>query len=834
MIPEALVVTPPAIPWLGAGRPPIAPPVIPWLERGTPIARPCPAGWSSVDDRCEPWPDGAPPCTGAMIRAPGEPACRPLTPSCPAGDFASGLAADAVYVLAGAPAGGDGTIGLPFATLDDALRSVGPGRTIALSRGTHAISGTVDLDVSLRGACAAETILTSASARFAVARALSIEDLTIHPGEANDPIFVDGDHDVAIRRVLLDGGRGYGVTGSGGARLELTDVRIQGVRVRLVASGAQPVSAALRAQLGSAVTGTRVVVDDATWVGASASAAQISLTDSILRGAHEATDLTDSAGATCWRDGNLSFTRTLLESNVSRGVEVLAGCSATTLDDVVIRRTIAGTSGLAFGIVTGGPVVASGLGAFDNAESAVVAIGAGRAELSDVVVDGVSGEGTALAAAQGGMLVVRRAIVLGGTAGFYAADAGVIDAEDLLFERIAGAGVWSQTGSTVTVRRLHASDVQTGLISIGTGSAITASDVIVERVGAVSQPDSDALTARAAGRIDVQRAIVRDAMGTAVAAIQPDAVAIVQDITCTGGSQGFVARDGRVEITNAEVSGAAESGGVVLASTSSTALLTLTNVWLHDLPVVAPGGIAVIASDGSVLELHAVVVESAGVGVYAAAAGDGPTPTVRIEDAIFRSLSAPGVWLDVGTATLTRVEIERPQLVGLVARGARVDVTLADVAIDHPMANAEARFGHGIHVTEGAQLRGTRVTVASALGVGLLASDPRTQVTLDSFWVRDTREESCAGACAGHGVVSLFEAAMSLTHFRTSGSAWAGVVLSDGGTIALTEGSVDGNRVGRALLDVARTGLVEIGVTYSTNEAFEARAGVTVPNSSLL
>lgn len=834
--PEAPVVAAPAISWLEAGSPPVVPPSIPWLETGSPIERPCPGSWSSTGDRCAPWVDAIPACAGATIRAPGEPACRPLSPSCPPGDFPSGLPPATLHVLAGAAAGGDGSLALPFATLGEALASASPGATIALSRGTHDVSGPIDLDVSLRGACASETIiLATGSVSFAIGASLAIEDLTMRPGDANDPIFVEGAHEVSIHRVLLEGGRGYGITASGGAHVELADVRVAGVGVRI--NPGEPVwSAGIVAQSGGVLSGARVVVDAATWVGASADQGRISLTDSVLRGTHEDPALSDSAGATCWEGGTIELTRTVLESNVSRGLEELAGCVLVTLEDVVIRSTRRGASAVSYGMLVGAPAVAHGLGLFDNAESAVVALLAGHGELSDVVVDGVSGEGTGLAGAAGGTLVIQRAIVRGVTAGLYVATDGSVDAEDLHIEHVEGSAALS-VASPITLRRAVIGDVDSGLFAGGSNASIIASDVVIERVGAVGQPDSDAITARAGGRVEVQRAVVHDAMGTVVAAVQESAVAIVRDLTCTGGGSAFVALTGTVEVTQADVAATNEPSAWAASPGSRIAL---TDVRIHDVVVSGPRtGAAMLVQDGAELELAAVLVERAAFAIVGEATSvDQAAPRLLCEDAVFRELSGPALELASATAELSRVQIVSASDAALIARGTAVHVTLADVTISELLGRSDGRLGRGLHVGAGATIDGSQVTITAARGVGLFASDPGTRVTLDDVWIAGTLEEACGASCAtraaGHGVASLFEAQVTLTSFRVSDSAWAGVLVADDGDLVLTNGFVDGNRVGRAVLGAPPTGYSASSVVYSANDVLEAREDVVVPPASLL
>jgi hypothetical protein len=141
-------------------------------------------------------------------------------------------------------------------------------------------------------------------------------------------------------------------------------------------------------------------------------------------------------------------------------------------------------------------------------------------------------------------------------------------------------------------------------------------------------------------------------------------------------------------------------------------------------------------------------------------------------------------------------------------------------------------------VALGAAIHGSRVTVSRASGAGLLATDRGSRVTLDQVWIAGTQAEACGAACAdraaGHGVVSIYEAAVTLTHVRVSDSAWAGVLVANDGVLSLADGSVDGNQVGRAILQMTPAGFSTTNVVYDRNVVLEAREGVVVPPPTLL
>ena len=133
-----------------------------------PTMTPCPEGWSETTTPrgtvwCDPFPAGATDCTGAEAHFPGGTGCERVGSECPAGDFPEGLPAGVtvVYVRAGAPSGGDGSMASPFGTIRDATRAARAGEVIALAKGTYDENVQLGAEVTLWGACVAETTLTS-------------------------------------------------------------------------------------------------------------------------------------------------------------------------------------------------------------------------------------------------------------------------------------------------------------------------------------------------------------------------------------------------------------------------------------------------------------------------------------------------------------------------------------------------------------------------------------------------------------------------------------------------------------------------------------------------
>ncbi|MCZ7680944.1 MAG: hypothetical protein M5U28_20035 [Sandaracinaceae bacterium] len=146
--------------------------------------------------RCEPYPDGGPEdCPFGEAHFPGEPGCALVGSACPAGEWPEGLPDDGsvLFVRAGA-VGGDGTRDAPLGTVTDAAARAGDGSIIALAKGLHTYPAVVRRPVELRGACAAETQLTSPEGIVAlriVQTDVRVRDLSIVDAGA-PAIFVDG------------------------------------------------------------------------------------------------------------------------------------------------------------------------------------------------------------------------------------------------------------------------------------------------------------------------------------------------------------------------------------------------------------------------------------------------------------------------------------------------------------------------------------------------------------------------------------------------------------------------------------------------------------------
>jgi hypothetical protein len=335
---------PPNIPWLDAGQPPIE----------APRMTPCPEGWREVTDpergtvTCDPWPEtGYLECTAIdEAHFPGEPGCTRIGTACsPDDDWATDLPTDRpiLYVLAGAPAGGDGTRSSPFGTIADAMGAATGGTIVALSKGSFDEVVAVRSGVTVWGACVAETVVAP-SLPSALAAAIS-------GGRAS------------VARNLRVAGERIGISASGAScSLELRDVVVAGVAVagirvasdgRLIADNlvvrdtrADPADRTfgrgLEASEGAAVEIHRALLLQNREVAIAAfdPGTSVTLVDVAVRetGWRES-DRTKGNGLLALGGATISVQRGAIEYNRDVGVTAMETGTSVVLEEVVVRDT---------------------------------------------------------------------------------------------------------------------------------------------------------------------------------------------------------------------------------------------------------------------------------------------------------------------------------------------------------------------------------------------------------------------------------------------------------------------------------------------------------------
>jgi hypothetical protein len=418
----------PSVSWIDAGTPDVAPPDIPWLDAGVDVALPvltCREGWTATAlasgaTICEPWPTGTREVCASptAMQLPGEAACAEVGADCPQGEWPADLPATGVwYVAPGAT--GDGTSAdSPLGALAGAVEAAEAGDTIALAKGSYDGSVTISDDLTLRGACAAETTLTAVtipetgSVLSLLGGTLVLRDLQITGAagqglsatggtlEASGVAFLDNTgQNVALQDVTAtisdalvaqgsarpsDGTLGYGISSIRGS-LSLRDAALLqntglGLRLKdgdatidnLLVAETQPrpadnqMGGGMELQGTAAATVAGLVVEDVYSHGVAAlDQATFTLTDSVVRRVAPAADNGEEGYALkVFNDAEGEVEAAFFDQYGVAGVLVYADADdkvdetlTTALTDVVLQGGIRPDSASAggYGVVVNGP-----------------------------------------------------------------------------------------------------------------------------------------------------------------------------------------------------------------------------------------------------------------------------------------------------------------------------------------------------------------------------------------------------------------------------------------------------------------------------------------------
>lgn len=480
------------VPGLTPDYEPIAP-----APPAPPVMTPCPEGFYEVPGDpvvCSPWPEtGMATCAQGLAHFPGEPGCRPLGSPCPAGDFPDDLPATSVVYVRPVEggSGGDGTREQPFARLTDAIAVATAGTTIALARGAHVGPALVPEGVVLRGACAAETRI---STDVADPRAGVIE---LAPG-------------ATLRDVTVSGPRPGVAAYTAGATAHVESVAIEdaeviGLLVKAAAVSARdvlvrrtrPEPATMQAGVGVYVGGggqlvlERAVVAENRDVGVQVIQPGTSLEMrrvAVLDTAGRASDGEKGMGIAALGAASLVIEASTIERSQGWGMAV-SGVPLTVADSRVVDtrgRAVDSLWGRGIDVVDGAPVTLTRVLLSGNREIALVGEGGATIEATDLVVldtreeTGTNNFGIGVGVHSGGVATIRRARIDGAyTAGMMIFDEGALgsqlDAEDVVIRRVRpspadgqiGAGVSAGGASSLTLRRIDVAEVHSAGVLIG-------------------------------------------------------------------------------------------------------------------------------------------------------------------------------------------------------------------------------------------------------------------------------------------------------------------------------------------------------------------------------
>jgi hypothetical protein len=457
------------------------------MAPAAPELGPCPDGWRALTsetgvETCEPWPESGPAtCAADEIHLPGHAGCEPIGSACPAGDFPADLPTSGVlYVLAGATSG-DGSEALPFGTIAEATAVAISGDVIAVGAGDYSEEVTVPAGVTLRGACATRTVLSSSS--FAMERGVitvggpdvTLRDLSV--GESGRPGIWIGDGATAqVEGVIVDRAFGLAVMVVLGGRMTASRIIVRdteglpggsfGRGLNVEGGGVAEVSESLFER------------NRENAVAAASAGSIVRLDDCVVRDTQSDNRGLTGRGLNVQDEASAEASRTVFEQNRGAGILVGRLGATLTLDQVVVRDT----NGQALDGEDGDGLVVQFLAEarvtrslFErNSERGIMVAAEGATlEMSDVVVRDTQGRvsdgerGAGLVAHSGGSASVTRGLFegnrqigvgIGGDGTLTLEDVSIRGTQSQLSDGLLGRGLNLQEGSTTVARRVFVED----------------------------------------------------------------------------------------------------------------------------------------------------------------------------------------------------------------------------------------------------------------------------------------------------------------------------------------------------------------------------------------
>jgi len=527
----------------------------------SPVLTPCPKGWREVADAdgaatCDPYPEGGAKACGAdEAHFPGEPACTRIGRPCPVGDFPEDLPAGstAIYVRPGA-VGGDGREASPYGSIAEALADATDGAIVALAKGTYDEVVTLARPVTLRGACVAETIVTSsvpsdfdATITIAFRGGARLEDLTVS-GERT-AVRVSGDAVAAeMESVLVDGAAVIAVEVGAGASLAAHSIVVRGTR----SSSRRDFGSALEVFGAAHATVSRAIFEDNRTVGllSAEPGSDLEAMDVVVRRTSTSEGALDFGfGIQVQGGARAVVSRALFEGNHSAGMNSALPGSELFATDVIVRGTEAREQD-------------------DEAGYGLEVFAGARAEVSRAVLDGNRATG---------------AVALDEETEIVLSDVVVRDTRARLRDGDAGYGIDVQDGAHGDVSRaLLARCGATALLALGAGANLVAEDVTVrDTLGRESdRAGGYGVTVENAALLTLTRARVDGSRGVGIVASGVGATAELADVdvvgtleqecaalgTCNGFGTGLAALDtGTLDVTRFRSSDAVMCGVQVAA-----------------------------------------------------------------------------------------------------------------------------------------------------------------------------------------------------------------------------------------------------------------------------
>lgn len=369
-------------------------------EASLPVLTPCPEGWREVEDEgtglvyCDPWPEtGHEECGPGQAHYPGQGGCQDVGDPCPAGDWAEDLPTDrtVVHVLAGAGAGGDGTVGAPYASIQEAVDASSTGTVIAVGKGDYEECVTVEDFREIWGACVTGTTVTcnepaEAVGVIAAHGPLNLRNLTVGGARPGVSSMLGGR--VELQGVVVSEASVIGITVGGGSSVTGNDVVVRDTGPDAednFGTGIQVVS-------GGTVELTRAVVERNLGAGvlAAYSPTTVTLTDVAIHGNLPRGDRDAGIGVDAGQGPTVTMNRVSIQDNHMVGVRAMEPGTSVTMTDCLVINTMSRArdlgQGLAFNVQTGASLKVERTLAMSHREHSLIFLQGATGQLTDLAV----------------------------------------------------------------------------------------------------------------------------------------------------------------------------------------------------------------------------------------------------------------------------------------------------------------------------------------------------------------------------------------------------------------------------------------------------------------
>lgn len=765
------------------------------LPAASPIMTPCPANWPEVQvvrrdgtaiTACEPLPHGEKDCELDEAQFPGDSECHLIGRPCPSGDWPDQIPGSRVlYVRPGGTGPENGTREEPYRTISAAINAGGIGAvTIALAKGTYTGTYNLPRNLTLTGACVAETVLTASD--FGIERGIVnalfpfVEVNNVRIRGSRPGVWAHGG-EITVRDVVIESARGGGMQATAGGKITARNVSINGV----VPDSAGDLAA------GALSYGGFLDFDRAMFRnirGNSVHAQELDggvVMKNVLFREHLGRPHSPQLGRALHivHGGQVTIIDSVATHTQDSAINIAGETSRLTLQNVVLRDVdgLSENTGSAIQVALGAKVTSSRLWVERALNGSLHAETGGILELADLIVTDVGPDpetrryGRHVNILTGGHVSLHRAyfaraleigiFVHSATATLSLTDVRVEEMLGSALDGRGGAGVTVQDGATSTITRLHIEGARNvGLLA--NEGFIEAEDVVVQEMG--SQRSDGTLgvgiAAQDGGEIRLKRALVDRARYYGVAA-----------------SAGLLeVSDLRVrETLPAEVvDGTALAIGV--AGTSTGGMVIIERARLENNGVAGMGA----ALSGVVRATDIVIRDNRGEegsGFYGEGVLTENLARLELRHARIEAVREFGVYANLGSTVL-----------------------LDDVTVRDTEGNPEGVGGYGLYVRGKASAEVDNATFDNNRVFGVMTEGEGSNVRLRNVEVLRTRPTGPGAflVIEGTGIAARDGAYLSAEHFNIDGNPLCGVSVKDA-EMDLSHGDVTGCRTGANVETVA-------------------------------